>query len=343
MYIICHTSFCKSKLTLLTRNVAHAVLSTRADRISKRTHGQSRLCEYSIDYTLLKFKIQLQSSNPEFLVLQRFRQQVFWTWIPREVLEEVSNQHRNKKIGNSAETKERELNMLQRQWNKGTKGWESGGRGIMQSALLKLQVKNKLLHSAIVPMSAKEWQLRPFRREKRGYTERWTGSWNSRGVRSKITADEHQPFKKNLYISCTCTHTHRPHPCTHPRKQGELGGQHKPPHNLPWGSECLTQNANCALITFLSTFSLMLLCAFSNYTYFIRSFIHSHTHSICPCLTHGQERPDSTILKEHQETRKLLIWVNPCFHPTLVTLLSYFRCGLHFHVSCQSWVCATTL
>ena len=50
-------------------------------------------------------------------------------------------------------------------------GIETKGRGIMQDALLKLQVKMKLLHSGKVPMNAKEWQLRPLRRDKRGYTE----------------------------------------------------------------------------------------------------------------------------------------------------------------------------
>ena len=31
----------------------------------------------------------------------------------------------------------------------------------MQDALLKLQVKNKLLHSRKTPVNAKEWQLKP--------------------------------------------------------------------------------------------------------------------------------------------------------------------------------------
>ena len=31
----------------------------------------------------------------------------------------------------------------------------------MQYALLKLQVKNKLLHSGKTPVNAKEWQLKP--------------------------------------------------------------------------------------------------------------------------------------------------------------------------------------
>ena len=63
--------------------------------------------------------------------------------------------------------------MLQSQhWqNKGVNGCE---RGIVPDALLKLVVKDKLLHSRKVPVNAKEWQLRPLtclRREKRGYSE----------------------------------------------------------------------------------------------------------------------------------------------------------------------------
>ena len=47
------------------------------------------------------------------------------------------------------------------------------------------------------------------------------------------------------------------------------------------------------------------------------------------------ERLDSTILEEHHVTRKLLIWVNPCFHPTLVIILSHFTYGCcHLHVPC---------
>ena len=40
----------------------------------------------------------------------------------------------------------------------------------MQGALLKLQVKNKLLHSGKVLVIAKEWQLKPLRREKQDYS-----------------------------------------------------------------------------------------------------------------------------------------------------------------------------
>ena len=39
----------------------------------------------------------------------------------------------------------------------------------MQGALLKLHVKNKLLHSGKVPVNAKECQLRPLRREKQDH------------------------------------------------------------------------------------------------------------------------------------------------------------------------------
>ena len=37
--------------------------------------------------------------------------------------------------------------------------------------------------------------------------------------------------------------------------------------------------------------------------------------------------PREMILKEHHVTRKLLIWVNRCFHPTLVIILSHFTYG----------------
>ena len=46
-----------------------------------------------------------------------------------------------------------------------SKGWKSGGRGIMSGTLLKLLVKNKLLHSGKVPVNA---ELRPLMREKWG-------------------------------------------------------------------------------------------------------------------------------------------------------------------------------
>ena len=52
--------------------------------------------------------------------------------------------------------------MLQRLQNKGR---ESEGREVVLGTLLKLLVKDKLLHSGKVPVNA---ELRPLRREKRG-------------------------------------------------------------------------------------------------------------------------------------------------------------------------------
>ena len=40
----------------------------------------------------------------------------------------------------------------------------------MPGALLKVIVKDKLLHSRKVPVNAKEWQLIPLRREKQDYS-----------------------------------------------------------------------------------------------------------------------------------------------------------------------------
>ena len=40
----------------------------------------------------------------------------------------------------------------------------------MPDVLLKLLVKDKLLHSRKVPVNAKEWQLRHLRREKQDYS-----------------------------------------------------------------------------------------------------------------------------------------------------------------------------
>ena len=47
---------------------------------------------------------------------------------------------------------------------------EDWRREVMLGTLLKLLVKDKLLHSGKVPVNAKEQQLRPLRREKRGYS-----------------------------------------------------------------------------------------------------------------------------------------------------------------------------
>ena len=98
--------------------------------------------------------------------------------MPTATQEELSNQRRSKKIGDGADTKEIELDVLQRQCNKGVKDRESGGRGIMPGTLLKLLVKGKLPHSREVLVNVKEWQLKPLRR--------------------KITADEDQPPRRKV-------------------------------------------------------------------------------------------------------------------------------------------------
>ena len=56
------------------------------------------------------------------LIISVLGYRLFETWIARATPEELSNQCRSKKIVDGTETKETELNMLQRQWNKGAKG-----------------------------------------------------------------------------------------------------------------------------------------------------------------------------------------------------------------------------
>ena len=76
-------------------------------------------------------RVLLLSSNPEFYLHTS-------CWMPTAALDwELSNQCRSKKIGDGATTKKTELDVLQRQRNKGAKDWESGGRGIVPGALLK--------------------------------------------------------------------------------------------------------------------------------------------------------------------------------------------------------------
>ena len=59
---------------------------------------------------------------------------------------------------------------------------------------------------------------------------------------------------------------------------------------------------------------------FNFYTGLPHIFPHPLIHT-CPFI--AQERLDSMILKEHHVTRRLLIWVNPWFYPTLVIILSH--------------------
>ena len=57
----------------------------------------------------------------------------------------------------------------------GTKEPESEGREVVLGTLLKLLVKDKLLHSGKVPVNA---ELRPLRREKRGTEVQRYGTLN---------------------------------------------------------------------------------------------------------------------------------------------------------------------
>ena len=67
-------------------------------------------------------------------------------------------------------------------------------------------------------------------------------------------------------------------------------------------------------------------------------FLHKTVTYILLIHTCSFERLDPMIVKdlEHHVTRKLLIWVNPCFHPTLAIILSHFTYGYcHLHVPCR--------
>ena len=71
----------------------------------------------------------------------------------------------------SAETRETELDVL----DFGTKKRESEGREVVLGTLLKLQLKDKLLHIGKVPVNA---ELRPLSREKRGMEVQQYGTLN---------------------------------------------------------------------------------------------------------------------------------------------------------------------
>ena len=62
---------------------------------------------------ILKSRVQLKSTNPEFFSI------LDTNFLNVGYPEQVSNERRSKNIGDGAET--RELDILQRQWNKGAK------------------------------------------------------------------------------------------------------------------------------------------------------------------------------------------------------------------------------
>ena len=71
----------------------------------------------------------------------------------------------------------------------------------MPGTLLKLLVKDKLPHSREVPVNAKEWQLKPLRRENKDYSRKVpvnVKEWQLKPQKreNEFTADEHQPARK---------------------------------------------------------------------------------------------------------------------------------------------------
>ena len=118
-------------------------------RTLKRTLGQSITLSYS--------SLEPYFCQPE--LLGKF----CYPWIPhtssRRTLKLVQEQ-KSLKIGDGPETRETELDMLQGLRNKGARKRRERGRA---KHLLKLIVKDKLLHSGKVPIDA---ELRLLRREK---------------------------------------------------------------------------------------------------------------------------------------------------------------------------------
>ena len=76
-------------------------------------------------------RVLFLNSNQEFY-LQRFRLQIVLNMNAHSNPRKLSNQCRSKNISDGAEMKETELDVLKRQWNKGARDWESGGRGLCQ-------------------------------------------------------------------------------------------------------------------------------------------------------------------------------------------------------------------
>ena len=215
--------------------------------------------------------------------------------MPTATPEELSNQRRSKKSGDGAETKKTELEVLQRQRNKGMKDWESGGRGSV--TCLSLLVKDKLPHNREVHVNVKEWQLKPQRRE--GERKKITadehqqaqklGSWNPLRERKKITADENQPAWK--VGSCT------------PRKEKDIADEHQPAKQVgswePEERERRLQRMN------------------TNQHERLTVEIHLNLSFLYPRETGSNDA-------ERTPWSKLS---NPWFHPRRIINLLYFGCG----------------
>ena len=87
-----------------------------------------------------------------------------YPWIPIPVLEELSASAGTRSRVETAQKRERHLDVLPLR-DFGTKERESEGRKVVLGTLLKLLVKDKLLHSGKVPVNA---ELRPLRETKSG-------------------------------------------------------------------------------------------------------------------------------------------------------------------------------
>ena len=153
---------------LLTRNMR---TPTRAGGISKRTRGRRR--RYSTVF--VPRRVLFLASNPEFY-LQRFRLQVILNMNthsnPRRALK--SAQERRSKDRRRRRNERDRARVLQRQRNKGAKDWESGRRGIVPGALLKLLEKKGYLTAEKYP-----WTRKTLSRSRVQ-----NGSWNPRGKRT---------------------------------------------------------------------------------------------------------------------------------------------------------------
>ena len=155
LYIyICRTSFCKCKLTLLTRNIAHTEFKC-GQNIEKNTWS-------TLPYSSLELSIRLS----EFY-LHRFRLQVL---LPMDT--HTSSLRRALKLAQEQEVaedwrwprneKQTELDMLQALRNKGARKWREKGRARHTAQTAS---EGKLLHSGKVLVNT---ELRPLRRKKRG-------------------------------------------------------------------------------------------------------------------------------------------------------------------------------
>ena len=146
-------SFCKCKLTLLTQNIAHAELKCEQN-IEKNT-GRS--------ITLLYSSLEPYFCQSFIFIVLGYKFCYQWIPIPVQKSSQASTGTRSRWRLETAQKRERHLDVLPLR-DFGTKERESKGREVVLGTLLKLLVKDKLLHCGKVPMNA---ELRPEERETR--------------------------------------------------------------------------------------------------------------------------------------------------------------------------------